>query len=71
MNLEIHAPVQAKVDRLLAVKFIEEGKYPRWVSNIITVPKKNDNIMVCTDFTNVKKACPMQPLSNEPYIQPS
>lgn len=61
MNPERQTQVQDKVDKLLAVGFIEVVKYPRWVSNIVVVPKKNGKIWVCTDFTNLNKVCPMHP----------
>lgn len=31
------------------------------VSNIVVVPKKNGQIIVCIDFTNFNKACSMHP----------
>lgn len=34
-------------------------KYPEWLANPVVVKKKNRKWMVCVDFTNLKKACPM------------
>lgn len=47
--------------KLLAVGFTEEAKYPRWVSNIVDIPKKNGKIIVCTNSTNLNKACLVHP----------
>lgn len=40
MNPDRQAQVQAKVDKLLAMDFIEEDKYLRWVLSIVVVPEK-------------------------------
>ena len=32
--------IQAKVDNLLKVRFIREIKYPKWLANVVLVPKK-------------------------------
>lgn len=39
MNPDYKTQVQAKVDRLLSIKFIEKAKYMWWVSNIVVVLK--------------------------------
>lgn len=56
MNPDKITQMQAEVDKLLAVTFIEEVKYPRWVSDIVPATKKNGKIRVCTYFTNLNKA---------------
>ncbi|XP_026429944.1 uncharacterized protein LOC113326422 [Papaver somniferum] len=35
--------------------------YPRWLSNVVPVPKKNGKIRVCIDFTDLNKACLSDP----------
>ena len=35
-----HQIIQAKVDNLLRVGFIREVKYPKWLANVVVVPKK-------------------------------
>lgn len=61
MNLDRQAQVQADVDKLLTVSFIEVEKYLSWVSNIVVAPKNNGQIRVCADFTNLNKAFWMHP----------
>lgn len=50
-----------EINWLLLVEFIKPVEYPKWVSNIVIVPKEIGNIWVCSDFTNLKKACLMYP----------
>lgn len=53
--------VTEEVSRLLYVGFIKPMEYPKWISNIMAVPKKNGKIRVCIDFTDLNKACPTYP----------
>jgi len=50
--------VKAELEKQWNVGFLEVVKYPQWVSNIVVVPKKEENIRVCTDFRNLNKASP-------------
>ncbi|XP_064955645.1 uncharacterized protein LOC103986523 [Musa acuminata AAA Group] len=58
-----HAPdrqhaIQEEVDRLLAAGFIEEAKYPQWLSNVVLVKKHNGSWRMCVDYTSLNGACP-------------
>ncbi|XP_074318385.1 uncharacterized protein LOC141655193 [Silene latifolia] len=53
--------INQEVDSLLAAKKIREVKYPKWLSNVVVVPKKNGKWIVCVDFTDLNKACPKDP----------
>ena len=50
--------ISDEVDRLLEIDAIEPCQYPRWLSNVVVVKKKNGKWRVCIDFTNLNKACP-------------
>jgi hypothetical protein len=50
--------VQAKVQRLLDTGFIREVAYTEWLSNVVTVKKKNEKWWMCIDFTDLNKCCP-------------
>ncbi|XP_065039424.1 uncharacterized protein LOC135673957 [Musa acuminata AAA Group] len=50
--------IQEEVDRLLAAGFIEETKYPRWLSNVVLVKKHNGSWRMCVDYTSLNDACP-------------
>ena len=53
-----HQIIQAEVDNLLNVGFIKEVKYPKWLANVVVVPKKGSKWRVCVDYTDLNDACP-------------
>jgi hypothetical protein len=48
---------KAEVQRLLDASFIREVVYPKWLSNVVMVRKKNGKWWMCTDFTDLNKCC--------------
>lgn len=50
--------VKVELEKLLDVGFIKSIDYPEWIYNLVLVSKPNNNIRICTDFTNINKACP-------------
>ena len=50
--------ITQEVKKLLAAWFINLIQHPKWLSNIVPVKKKNDQIQCCMDFCNLNKACP-------------
>jgi hypothetical protein len=65
-HTEVEAQITQEVKKLLAAGFIKPIQHPRWLSNIISVKKKNEQIRCCVDFWNLNKACPKDefPLPN-------
>ena len=53
-----HQVIQAEVDNLLQAGFIREIKYPKWLTNVVVVPKKGGKWRVCVDYTDINEACP-------------
>ncbi|GAA0157894.1 hypothetical protein LIER_15055 [Lithospermum erythrorhizon] len=45
---------------------IRELLFPTWLADVVVVPKPNGTWRMCTDFTSINKACPMDcyPLPN-------
>ena len=46
------------MDNLLKVGFIKEVKYPKWLANVVVVPKKGGKWRVCVDYMDLNNACP-------------
>ncbi|KAG9454401.1 hypothetical protein H6P81_007305 [Aristolochia fimbriata] len=55
---ELVPEIEKVVDKLIAVNFIREVKYPSWIANIVPVKKKTGQIRVCVDLRDLNKACP-------------
>ena len=58
MGEERRRLVREEVDKLLKANFIREVRYSTWLSNVVMVKKANDKWRMCTDYTNLSKACP-------------
>ena len=56
MNPNYAARVKEEIDKLLRVGFIRPVKKATWLSPIVVVPKKNDNIRVCADYRKLNAA---------------
>jgi hypothetical protein len=50
-----------EVKKLLGASFIREDYHPRWLTNLVVVPKANDKLRMCIDYTDLNKACPKDP----------
>ncbi|XP_065034299.1 uncharacterized protein LOC135680310 [Musa acuminata AAA Group] len=50
--------IREEVGRLLAADFIEEARYPQWLSNVVLVKKANGRWRMCVDYTCLNNACP-------------
>ena len=48
--------VKEEIQKQLSVGFISMVQYPEWLSNVVSVPKKDDKVRVCVDFRNLNKA---------------
>jgi hypothetical protein len=54
--------IAVELHRLENAGFIREIKTSTWVSNPVTVPKKNTDVRrVCVDYTSLNKHCPKDP----------
>ena len=47
--------------KLLAAGFIKEVYHPEWLANPVLVQKKNNEWMMCVDYTDLNKHCPKDP----------
>ena len=49
---------QDEMQKLLDAGVICEVQFPKWLANVVMVPKKNNKWRRCIDFTNLNKTCP-------------
>ena len=63
---DVEAQIIKEVQKLLATGFIRSIMHPKWLSNIVSVKKKNGQMRCCVDFRNLNKARPKDefPLPN-------
>nr|KYP31642.1 Transposon Ty3-I Gag-Pol polyprotein [Cajanus cajan] len=66
MGTERKIAVESEVAKLLQACFIREIHYTTWLANVVMVKKPNGRWRMCTDYTNLNKACPKDayPLPN-------
>ena len=61
MGEERTIAIEKQVNELLNAGFIREVQYSDWLSNVVMVKKANGKWRMCTDYTNLNKACPKDP----------
>jgi hypothetical protein len=54
------AAIKAEVEKLLRSSFIYPVPLTEWVSNLVSVAKKQGTIHVCVDYRDLNKACPKE-----------
>nr|KYP52415.1 Pro-Pol polyprotein [Cajanus cajan] len=66
MGTDRKLAVEAEVAKLIEARFIREVQYTTWLENVVMVRKPNGKWRMCTDYTNLNKACPKDayPLPN-------
>ncbi|KAL0367023.1 UNVERIFIED_CONTAM: Transposon Ty3-G Gag-Pol polyprotein [Sesamum radiatum] len=57
-GLEKDKIIQTEVSKLMATGLIEEIQFPKWLSNVVLVPKPGGKWRMCIDFRDLNKACP-------------
>ncbi|KAL0405858.1 UNVERIFIED_CONTAM: hypothetical protein Slati_3899700 [Sesamum latifolium] len=50
--------IQAEVNKLMATGHVEEIQFPKWLSNVVLVPKLGEKWRMCIDIRDLNKACP-------------
>ena len=50
--------MKEEIQKQLSVGFISVVLYPKWLANVVSVPKKDDKVRVCVDFRDLNKASP-------------
>ncbi|KAL2240243.1 UNVERIFIED_CONTAM: Retrovirus-related Pol polyprotein from transposon opus [Sesamum indicum] len=57
--------IEEEVYKLLRAGYVSELHYTDWLGNAVMVPKASGKWRMCTDFTDLNKACP-----KDPYLLP-
>ncbi|KAI3473671.1 hypothetical protein Pfo_031543, partial [Paulownia fortunei] len=57
-GLENDKVIQKEVEKLLEAGHIREIQFLEWLSNVVLVPKIEENWRMCIDFQDLNKACP-------------
>jgi len=57
MGEERRKAVKEEVDKLLHANFIREVRFSTWLANIVMVKKANSKWRICTDYTDMNRAC--------------
>jgi len=63
---EKRAAAREETKKLLQAKFVRGAQYTTWLANVVLVRKTNDKWRMCTDYTDLNKAC-----SKDSYPLPS
>ena len=50
--------INDEIQKLIDIGSIREVQYPKWLTNVVVIQKKNEKWCVCIDFTDLNKACP-------------
>ncbi|XP_020216768.1 uncharacterized protein LOC109800394 [Cajanus cajan] len=50
--------IKEETTKLLQARFIREVKYSTWLANVVMVKKSNGKWRMCTNYTDLNKACP-------------
>ena len=58
MEEELRKVVREEVDKLLNANIIKEVRYSTWLANFVMVKKANNKWRMCTDYTDLNRACP-------------
>ncbi|KAL2232755.1 UNVERIFIED_CONTAM: Retrovirus-related Pol polyprotein from transposon [Sesamum indicum] len=60
-GIERNKIIEEEIAKLLRAGLVREIQYTTWLSNVVVVPKVAGKWRMCTDYTDLNKACPKDP----------
>jgi hypothetical protein len=57
-SIERQNLIREEIKKLLDAGFIQEVHLPRWLVNPVVIPKANEKLQMCIDYTSLNKTCP-------------
>ncbi|KAL0400314.1 UNVERIFIED_CONTAM: Retrovirus-related Pol polyprotein from transposon gypsy [Sesamum radiatum] len=60
-GVERNRVIEEEVNKLMEAGYVSEVQYTDWLANVVVVPKASGKWRMCTDFTDLNKACPKDP----------
>ncbi|KAL0447287.1 UNVERIFIED_CONTAM: Transposon Tf2-12 polyprotein [Sesamum latifolium] len=60
-GVERNRIIEEEVSKLKEAGYVSEVQYTDWLENVVVVPKASGKWRMCTDFTDLNKACPKDP----------
>ena len=58
MNPDVALKIKEEIKKILTAGFIWVSKYPEWVANVVSVPKKDGRVRMCVNYKDLNKASP-------------
>ena len=58
MKLEWTLKIKEEVEKQYNAGFLRVVNYPKWLANMVLVPKKDRKVRICVDFRDLNKANP-------------
>ncbi|XP_027157965.1 uncharacterized protein LOC113759587 [Coffea eugenioides] len=62
-RLDLVPLIEVEINKLIEAGFIREVKYSTWISSIVSVQRKNEQIHIYVDFRDLNNTCPKNDFS--------